>query len=136
MLAGLLVIMISLGVVWVVFNEHTDEIAATPVFSQIAMKEWIKEVPSEMKPNTVYYFALNSDGYLTLYEGDPDEWQVVRTFFQLDVNHLEGSLPQEVVKELHEGIRISDDAEYNSVLSTFSDYVLEEDGQSREPNLK
>lgn len=38
---------------------------------------------------------------------------------------LKSSLPENIWKELHEGIRVQDIEEYNSVLSTFSDYARE-----------
>jgi forespore regulator of the sigma-K checkpoint len=50
---------------------------------------------------------------------------VVRTFFQLDVRSLESSLSKERLHELAGGIRVSDKNEYNSVLSTYSDYALQ-----------
>ncbi|WP_420491488.1 BofC C-terminal domain-containing protein, partial [Neobacillus drentensis] len=45
--------------------------------------------------------------------------------FQVDIQSMESSLPESVLKELHQGIRVSDVEEYNSVLSTFSDYAVE-----------
>lgn len=51
---------------------------------------------------------------------------MLKTFFQLDVETMESVLPDEVLKQLQEGIRIQDVEEYNSVLSTFSDYALEQ----------
>lgn len=72
------------------------------------------------------YFGLDRNNSLTLYDGKPSEGKVIRTFFQVDMEHLRSSLPQETVAELHEGIKISDFAEFNSVLSTFSDYAINE----------
>ncbi|MNI90437.1 hypothetical protein D3C73_1479580 [compost metagenome] len=48
---------------------------------------------------------------------------MIRTFFQLDVQHMKSSLPGDAVNQLYSGIRISDLADYNSVLSTFSEYA-------------
>ena len=70
------------------------------------------------------YFGLDRNNSLTLYEGKPGEGKIVRTYFQVDVTHLENSLPNETVEALRGGIKVSDFAEYNSVLSTFSDYAL------------
>lgn len=36
---------------------------------------------------------------------------------------MKSSLPEGIMKQLHEGIRVQDIEEYNSVLSTFSDYA-------------
>jgi forespore regulator of the sigma-K checkpoint len=79
------------------------------------------------------YFGLDSNNSLTLYDGKPSEGKVIRTFFQVDIEHLRNSLPQETVTELHEGIKISDFAEFNSVLSTFSDYAVNEAEQVLKP---
>lgn len=43
----------------------------------------------------------------------------------MDMGSLKSSLPESIWKELHEGIRVQDIEEYNSVLSTFSDYARE-----------
>lgn len=70
------------------------------------------------------YFGLDANNSLALFEGKPGDGRVVRVFFQIDVEHLENSLPKETVSELMTGIKVTDFAEYNSVLSTFSDYAL------------
>ncbi|MNH95154.1 hypothetical protein D3C73_477890 [compost metagenome] len=69
-------------------------------------------------------FGVDASGNLSLFSGAPGQDNVVRTFFQLNIQHLESSLPKETVKQLHDGIRVTDLAEYNSVLSTFSDYAV------------
>ncbi|MNW70567.1 hypothetical protein D3C74_499310 [compost metagenome] len=48
---------------------------------------------------------------------------MLKTFFQMDMGSMKSSLPEEIWKQLHEGIRVQDIEEYNSVLSTFSDYT-------------
>jgi forespore regulator of the sigma-K checkpoint len=40
---------------------------------------------------------------------------------------LESSLPREAVQSLYDGIRVADYADYNSVLSTFSDFAMMEE---------
>ncbi|USB34274.1 BofC C-terminal domain-containing protein [Paenibacillus sp. YPG26] len=69
------------------------------------------------------YIGLDSKGNLSLFEGPPKDEKVMRTFFQLDIESMESALPKEVVYQLKQGIRIEDVEEYNSVLSTFSDYA-------------
>ncbi|WP_209847099.1 BofC C-terminal domain-containing protein [Paenibacillus sediminis] len=71
------------------------------------------------------YFSIDKNGNLTLFEGPPQKEKVMRTFFQLDVGSMETSLPEGVLDQLEQGIRIQDIDEYNSVLSTFSDYAVE-----------
>lgn len=72
------------------------------------------------------YFGLDKNGNLSLFDGLPKKENVMRTFFQLNIHHLESSLPRQTIAELREGIRVSDLAEYNSVLSTFSEFAIEE----------
>jgi len=72
------------------------------------------------------YISIDATGHLNLYEGKPAEENVIRTFFQLDVGTLESSLPEGVLEQLQEGIRIQDKDEYDSVISTFSDFAVDE----------
>jgi forespore regulator of the sigma-K checkpoint len=53
----------------------------------------------------------------------------------MNIEHLKTSLPQETIEQLYEGIRINDLVEYNSVLSTFSDYAAEETEEVLKPSL-
>lgn len=69
------------------------------------------------------YFGLTEDGILTLFEGPPKEEKVIQTFFQIDTQKMESSLPQNDLALLKEGIRIHDLAEYNSILSTYGEYA-------------
>lgn len=70
------------------------------------------------------YFGLDGNNSLALFEGKPGEGRIIRTFFQVDVEHLANSLPRETVAELLDGIKVTDYAEYSSVLSTFSEFAL------------
>lgn len=72
------------------------------------------------------YIGIDENGNLTLFEGPPKKEKVLKTFFQLDVETMESVLPEDVLRQLQEGIRIQDVEEYNSVLSTFSDFALEQ----------
>ncbi|GIO44724.1 MULTISPECIES: BofC C-terminal domain-containing protein [Paenibacillus] len=75
------------------------------------------------------YIGIDSNGNLSLFDGPPKKEKVIRTFFQLDVETMESALPSEVLNQLQAGIRIQDVEEYNSVLSTFSDYAMPESEQ-------
>jgi forespore regulator of the sigma-K checkpoint len=72
------------------------------------------------------YFGLSADGVLTLFNGVPGEQKVIQTFYQINTAKMEASLPKEEVQLLKNGIRIRDLSEYNSVLSTFSEFQTEE----------
>ncbi len=71
------------------------------------------------------YMGLSADGQLTLFEGPPKKEKVIRTFFQLDIDSMETALPEGVYEQLQQGIRVQDINEYNSVISTFSDFAVE-----------
>jgi len=88
---------------------------------------WLVESISDLSPvcKQKAYMSMDADGNLTLYEGPPNKEKVLKTFFQLDINSMESALPEGVLKELYDGIRIQDIDEYNSVISTFSDYARE-----------
>lgn len=79
------------------------------------------------------YFGIDKHSNLTLFDGEPKKQKVVRTFFQLDVRYMESSLPQDMLDQLTKGIRISDIDEYNSVLSTFSDFARSDNEKAMKP---
>jgi forespore regulator of the sigma-K checkpoint len=90
----------------------------------------------EMKMNDIStrsktkgYFGVNNKGELTLYEGEPEKGKVIQTFFQLDTTKLETSLPQKEMERLHKGIRITDVGEYNSIISSYSEFASGENGE-------
>ncbi|MCM3630106.1 BofC C-terminal domain-containing protein [Paenibacillus glycanilyticus] len=88
----------------------------------VLLEEKIEDFSQSCKGNV--YIGLDKQGYLSLFEGAPKKEKVVKTFFQLDVRYMESSLPQDKVDRLSEGIKISDMDEYNSVLSTYSDFAM------------
>ncbi|XEC97692.1 BofC C-terminal domain-containing protein [Paenibacillus tarimensis] len=71
------------------------------------------------------FFGLDKLGNLSLFDGPPADEKVIRTFFQLDVTYMESSLPKEQIDSLNRGIPVNDLAEYNSVLSTFSEFAYQ-----------
>lgn len=73
------------------------------------------------------YIGLDDHDHLTLYDGNPKSGKVVRRLFQLDIESAENSLPPESIDQLMNGIQVNDDQEFNSVLSSFSDYAREEE---------
>lgn len=97
----------------------------------ILIEERIDDLSEHCKANA--YMGVDKKGNLTLYDGVPKKEKVVRTFFQLDVRYMESSLPKDKLDELSRGIRISDIDEYNSVLSTYSDYAMEQNEKVMKP---
>jgi forespore regulator of the sigma-K checkpoint len=72
------------------------------------------------------YFGLSPDGVLTLFNGLPAEQQVVQTFYRIDTAKMETRLSKDELESLKRGIRVRDLAEYNSVLSTYSEFQADE----------
>lgn len=102
-------------------NEHPSWKGEFIEKGEILFQETISDLSPTCKEQA--YISLDKDGNLTLFEGPPTHEKVIRTFFQLDINSMESSLPDGAVKQLYDGIRVQDIDEYNSVLSTFSDYA-------------
>lgn len=87
----------------------------------VHFEQRINELSEVCKNNG--YIGIDQQGNLSLFEGPPEKEKVLKTFFQLDVETMESSLPPDVLLHLHQGIRIQDVDEYNSVLSTFSEFA-------------
>ncbi|MFD2612590.1 BofC C-terminal domain-containing protein [Paenibacillus gansuensis] len=116
-------------------NKDTQEIISmltgNPRYSAVMapdgtlhVKEQIQDLSPACKDNA--FIGMDEKGNLTLYDTQKGEKKAVRTFFQLDVKQMESSLPEETLKQLYSGIKVSDVDEYNSVISTFSDFAVEE----------
>lgn len=87
----------------------------------VVLEERVNDLSPACKESAV--FGIDKEGYLSLYDGPPERNKVLRTFFQLDVDCMESSLPRDQIDALERGIRISDLDEYNSVLSSYSDFA-------------
>lgn len=97
---------------------HAIENVSAMTMSDHRSSQPIEEVSSNS------YIGLDEHDVLSLFEGPPHDDKVIRSFFQIDVKYLESSLPPEVVEQLYKGIQVTNLSEYNSVLSTFSDYAI------------
>ncbi|MBM7563758.1 forespore regulator of the sigma-K checkpoint [Paenibacillus sacheonensis] len=103
-------------------KQHHEWTAIVDEQGAVVMEQRIDDLSESCKRSA--YFGLDKLGRLSLFDGEPKKEKVMRTFFQLDVNYMESSLPKERVEELENGIRISDKDAFNSVLSTYSDYAV------------
>ncbi|WP_409341634.1 BofC C-terminal domain-containing protein [Paenibacillus sp. MBLB4367] len=104
-------------------DEHPQWVIKLSTGGDVTFVEQIEDLSQKCKETA--YFGIDKNGNLSLFEGIPGRDQVIRTFFQLNVQHLKSSLPPDAINQLYEGIRISDLTEYYSVLSTFSDFAVE-----------
>lgn len=96
---------------------------------------WLLRSVNDLSPLTKKeaYFGVDEQGNLTLFQGPPEAERVMKTFFQMDMGSLKSSLPEGIWEQLHQGIRVQDLEEYNSVLSTFSDYARDSAEQVMHP---
>lgn len=104
--------------------QHPDWGAQVESAEVLRIKQHVDDLSPLCKEQA--YISIDAVGNLNLYEGRPTEEKVIRTFFQMDVGTLETSLPEGVLEQLQQGIRIQDKDEYDSVISTFSDYAVDE----------
>ncbi|WP_379139103.1 BofC C-terminal domain-containing protein [Paenibacillus sp. sgz500958] len=98
---------------------------------------WLENKVEDLSPavKKEAYIGVDEQGNLTLFKGPPEKEEVLKTFFQMDMGSMKSSVPEHIWKQLRSGIRIQDIEEYDSVLSTFSDYArdtAEEVMQSKE----
>ncbi|WP_458123817.1 BofC C-terminal domain-containing protein [Paenibacillus sp. Z3-2] len=105
--------------------QHPEWVATVGTSDELHLKQRVDDLSLLCRQQA--YISIDAVGNLNLYEGKPAEEKVIRTFFQLDVGTLESSLPEGVLEQLQQGIRIQDKDEYDSVISTFSDYAVDED---------
>ncbi|QKS56765.1 BofC C-terminal domain-containing protein [Paenibacillus barcinonensis] len=108
----------------VLLAQHPEWDAEVTSVDTLQLKQSIDDLSPICKQQA--YISIDAAGNLNLYEGKPAEDNVIRTFFQLDVGTLESSLPNGVLEQLQEGIRVQDKDEYDSVISTFSDFAVDE----------
>ncbi|MCQ6560882.1 BofC C-terminal domain-containing protein [Paenibacillus mendelii] len=112
-------------------RQHPEWMAMLDKDGTVTMEQKIDDLSEGCKRSA--YFSVDKAGNLSLFDGPPKKEKVLRTFFQLDVQYMESSLPKERLEQLNNGIRVSDKDEYNSVLSTFSDYALDQSERVMKP---
>ncbi|TBL81609.1 BofC C-terminal domain-containing protein [Paenibacillus thalictri] len=105
-------------------KEHPDLALSLDEAGKVYFVQTVEDLSQQCKEHA--YFGLDEKGNLSLFNGVPGKDNVIRTFFQLNINFLKSSLPLETVDQLYSGIRVTDLDEYNSIISTFSDYAVEE----------
>lgn len=114
-------------------QKHPGWTAVMDEDGAVVLEERIDDLSPACKESAV--FGVDKDGNLSLFDGPPERNKVLRTFFQLDVNYMESSLPPGRLDALERGIRVTDVDEFNSVLSSFADYALEESRKVMKPTF-
>lgn len=105
-------------------SEHPEVEKVAEEGDQMVFRQMIADLSPIIKDQG--YFALDEQGVLHLYQGEAKEENIIQTFFQVDIERLETSLPVEEYMLLRKGIHISSLAEYNQVLATYGEYAVEQ----------
>ncbi len=92
---------------WNLINQNEEE---------IIFRQEVEDISPLLKVNG--YFGLTEEGILTIYEGEPNNRQIIHTFFQLDTSKLKSQLHSELVR----GIPVKDLNHYQEVLQVFGQY--------------
>ncbi|RDI44126.1 intercompartmental signaling factor BofC [Falsibacillus pallidus] len=79
----------------------------------ITFQKRINDISPLLKSNG--YFGLSEDGTLSIFNGKPDQSNLIQSFFQIDMRRLESSTQ----KKLMNGIPIKNKYDYTSVLETY-----------------
>ena len=88
--------------------------------SHVVFREEVDDISPLLKANG--YFGITDDGTLTIFNGKPDEENVIQSFFQIDVGKLESIKHAELKK----GIPVKDRDQYVNVLESFKNYSFPE----------
>ena len=86
----------------------------------VIFKKELNDISPLLKMNG--YFGLSEDGTLNIYFGNPDEDEVIHSFFQINTRKLKSHLHEELIK----GIRISTKDHYLEVLKEYEEYAIRE----------
>lgn len=72
------------------------------------------------------YLGVTDDHILTLFQGKPNEGNIIQSFFQLDM----GKLESRTIEHLKCGIPIHSKQQYEEVLASFKPFILSNGGKS------
>lgn len=84
--------------------------------TKITLYKKIHDLSPLLKVNG--YFGLSENDILTLYEGKPEDENVIQSFYQLDIEKLETHL----LNQLKYGIPIKSKADYVTVIKQLKQY--------------
>ncbi|MBU9713981.1 intercompartmental signaling factor BofC [Bacillus tamaricis] len=85
----------------------------------IFMKE-LNDISPLLKMNG--YFGLSEDGILNIYNGKPNDNEVIQSFFQVNTSRLKSHLRDELLK----GIPVSSKDHYLEVIKMVEEYAIKE----------
>ncbi|WP_313770672.1 intercompartmental signaling factor BofC [Bacillus sp. S/N-304-OC-R1] len=83
---------------------------------QMIFRKYIDDISPLLKANG--YFGITDKGVLTIFNGRPQNSNIIQSFFQIDLGRLESKK----CEELKKGIPIKTKEQYVEVLETFKSY--------------
>ncbi|MFB6468010.1 BofC C-terminal domain-containing protein [Cytobacillus sp. Hz8] len=87
---------------------------------QLVFRQNIDDISPLLKSNG--YFGITDEGILTIFNGKPRNYQIIHSFFQIDIGKLESKKHEQLKK----GIPIKTKNDYEEVLESFKMYSKEE----------
>lgn len=100
------------------WNEYRDWKLVDIYTDQVILKKEINDISPLLKANG--YFGLTEDGTLSIFNGRPENMDIIQSFFQIDINKLESKKQQ----SLRDGIPVRDKDQFQEVLKAFKPYTL------------
>ncbi|MFE8703477.1 BofC C-terminal domain-containing protein [Cytobacillus sp. FJAT-54145] len=87
---------------------------------KVVFRQQVDDISPLLKSNG--YFGITEDGTLTIFNGKPHKYNIIQSFFQIDVGRLESTKHEELKK----GIPIMNKNRYVDVLETFKNYTIQQ----------
>ncbi|MBP3038024.1 intercompartmental signaling factor BofC [Bacillaceae bacterium Marseille-Q3522] len=83
---------------------------------KVVFRREVDDISPLLKANG--YFGITEEGVLTIFNGKPDHYNIIQSFFQIDLGRLESNKH----RELKKGIPILTKDRYVKVLEVFQSY--------------
>lgn len=83
---------------------------------KMIFRQYMDDISPLLKTNG--YFGITDEGVLTIFNGKPNNSNIIQSFFQIDLGRLESNK----CEELKQGIPIKTKEHYVEVLETFKTY--------------
>lgn len=84
--------------------------------NQMIFRKYMDDISPLLKANG--YFGITDNGVLTIFNGKPQNSNIIQSFFQIDLGRLESKK----CEELKKGIPIKTKEQYVEVIETFKTY--------------
>ncbi|HEY4552405.1 MAG TPA: intercompartmental signaling factor BofC [Bacillaceae bacterium] len=86
----------------------------------LIFKKDVSDISPLLKMNG--FFGITEDGTLSIFNGRPEDADIIQSFFQIDVEKLQGNKRLQLL----EGIPVKSKEDYTEVLETMKQYSIQE----------